>query len=87
MATWVDVSGAEYPEEFNGNSIIPMAGTSLFPTFENKDLQSRDICWEHKGNKAIRLGEFKLVSQMKKGSQYNWELYDIEKDRSETQPD
>ncbi len=84
MATCVDVSGAAYPKEFNGNSIIPMAGTSLLPVFGNKDLENRVLCWEHEGNKAIRLGNYKLVSEMRKGSQYNWELYDIEKDRSET---
>ena len=83
MATCVDVSGANYPKTFNGNEIIPMAGTSLLPAFENKELNPRAIYWEHEGNKAIRLGKYKLVSLWKKDSEYNWELYDMEKDRSE----
>ncbi|MDB4583742.1 arylsulfatase [Draconibacterium sp.] len=83
MATCVDVSDAVYPESFNGNSIVPLAGTSLLPAFENKELEHRALCWEHEGNKAIRLDEYKLVSRWEKDSEYNWELYDMEKDRTE----
>jgi arylsulfatase A-like enzyme len=83
MATCIDVAGGEYPETFNGNIIIPLEGISLTPAFKNKDLQNRTIFWEHEGNKAIRLGKYKLVSKWKKDSEYNWELYDIEMDRSE----
>ncbi len=83
MATCVDVSGAVYPESFNNNTVIPLAGTSLVPAFENMELENRAIYWEHEGNKAIRLENYKLVSQWKKDSEYNWELYDLEKDRSE----
>ncbi|MCP4976821.1 MAG: arylsulfatase [Maribacter sp.] len=84
MATCVDVAGATYPETFNNNNIIPLEGISLTAAFKNKDLQSRAIFWEHEGNKAVRLGKFKLVSIYKKDSEYNWELYDLESDRSET---
>ncbi|WP_372772883.1 arylsulfatase [Mangrovibacterium sp.] len=83
MATCVDVSGAVYPEWLNGNPIVPMAGVSLTPAFDNKELEPRIICWEHEGNKAIRVGNYKLVSRWEKGSEYNWELYDMETDRSE----
>ena len=83
MATCIDVAGAKYPETFNGNEIIPLEGISLSPAFENKELQSRTIFWEHEGNKAVRLGKYKLVSKWKKDSEYNWELYDLELDRSE----
>lgn len=84
MATCVEVSGAVYPEVFLENEIIPSEGISLTPSFENKDLKERSLFWEHEGNKAIRLGDYKLVSRWKKGSEYNWELFDMEKDRTET---
>jgi len=84
MATCIDVAGAAYPEIFNGNAIIPFAGVSLTPEFENRNLQSRAIFWEHEGNKAVRLGKYKLVSRWTAESEYNWELYDLELDRSET---
>ncbi|WP_100612795.1 arylsulfatase [Confluentibacter lentus] len=84
MATCIDVAGATYPQTFNNNKVIPFEGQSLTPVFENKDLQNRAIFWEHEGNKAVRLGKYKLVSIYKKDSEYNWELYDLESDRSET---
>jgi arylsulfatase len=83
MATCIDVAGAEYPETYNGHTIIPLEGISLTPAFENKELQNRAIFWEHEGNKAVRLGKYKLVSKWDKDSEYNWELYDVEADRSE----
>ena len=84
MATCIDVAGATYPETFNNNKVIPLEGISLTAAFKNKDLQSRAIFWEHEGNKAVRLGKYKLVSMYKNDSEYNWELYDLESDRSET---
>ncbi len=83
MATCVDVAGATYPTQFNNNSITPMEGQSLFPVFGNQPLDERPIFWEHEGNKAVRLGKFKLVSRYTETSEYNWELYNLETDRSE----
>lgn len=84
MATCVDVAGAKYPETFNGNPITPLEGLSLAPSFTDESLGDRAIYWEHEGNKAVRLGKYKLVSRWKKEAEYDWELYDLEADRSET---
>lgn len=84
MATCIELAGAQYPETFNDNQIIPLEGISLTLTFENNELKSRALFWEHEGNKAVRLGKYKLVSKWEKTSEYNWELYDLEADRSET---
>lgn len=83
MATCIDVAGGHYPETFNGNTITPLEGISLVPAFNGSNLQDRAIFWEHEGNKAVRLGKYKLVSKWEKDSEYNWELYDMELDRSE----
>jgi len=81
MATAVDVSGATYPKSFhNGQQITPMEGKSLVPAFDGKGIDREAIYWEHEGNRAIRVGDWKLVAKGKKGA---WELYDISKDRSE----
>ena len=61
-----------------------MEGTSLVPAFMDEELPERALFWEHEGNKAVRLGRYKLVSRWKKDAEYNWELYDLEADRSET---
>ncbi|MEO0447669.1 MAG: sulfatase-like hydrolase/transferase, partial [Verrucomicrobiota bacterium] len=81
MATAVDLGGANYPEtNADGESIVPMEGTSLRPLFSGGTLPERTLYWEHEGNRAIRQGDWKLVAKGAKGA---WELYDLSKDRSE----
>jgi arylsulfatase A-like enzyme len=83
MATCVDVADAVYPDTFDGNNIIPAEGVSLVPAFNNSRMPDRPIFFEHEGNKAVRLGKYKLVSKWNRDSEYNWELYDLGSDRSE----
>ena len=80
MSTCVDLAGAKYPTEFAGQKIQPMEGLSLAPAFAGQPLQrSQPIFWEHEGNRAIRAGDWKLVSKHPGG----WELYDLATDRTE----
>ncbi len=81
MATVIDVSGANYPEVHNGKQILPYAGLSLVPTFSGEPIEREALFWEHEGNRAIRVGDMKLVALHNKP----WELYNIKVDRSETQ--
>ena len=85
MATFVDVANAKYPTEYNGNKIVPTSGKSLAPLFkgEDKRIHTEPIFWEHEGNKAVRLGKYKLVSKWEKEAETNWELYDMVADRTE----
>ena len=80
MATCLDVAGAKYPAEYSGEKITPAAGTSLLPALDGKPLDREAIYWEHEGNRAIRIGQWKLVA---KGPAAKWELYDISADRTE----
>ncbi|MGB7329699.1 MAG: arylsulfatase [Rubripirellula sp.] len=81
MATAIDLAGADYPATFHDNQPIkPMEGKSLVPTFTGKSVEREAIYWEHEGNRAIRVGNDKLVAKGKNGK---WELYDIATDRSE----
>ena len=80
MATAVDLAGAEYPETYNGHDILPMEGVTLVPAFNGEPLgREEPIYFEHMGNRAIRDGKWKLVSE--EGGE--WELYDMEADRVE----
>lgn len=79
MPTFVEVSGAEYPAEFNGNEIQPMEGMSLVSSFGETETKPRTLFWEHEGNRAIRVGDWKLASQ----SGGPWELYNMAEDRVE----
>jgi len=85
MATCIDVAKANYPEQYKGNSIVPTSGKSLVPLFEgeNERIHSEAIFWEHEGNKAVRLGKYKLVSKWSREAESRWELYDMEVDRTE----
>ena len=80
MATCVDVAGAKYPTEFHGQPIQPMEGKSLLPALDDKPIQRDAIYWEHEGNAAIRVGDWKLVRLGRGGP---WELYDLKADRTE----
>jgi arylsulfatase len=81
MATVVDVGGATYPREFNGQPIQPMEGRSLLPAFAEKPIQRDALFWEHEGNAAVRVGDWKLVRLGKGGGA--WELYNLKTDRTE----
>ncbi|HRH94779.1 MAG TPA: arylsulfatase [Prosthecobacter sp.] len=80
MATCVDVAGATYPTEHNGNLITPMEGKSLRNVFLGDSLPARNLFWEHEGNAAVRVGDMKLV---RKGRNAVWELYNLKSDRTE----
>jgi arylsulfatase len=69
---------------YKGNKIKPMEGRSLAPAFANKTIQREAIYWKHEGNRAVRVGKWKAVAKGKhRQENVNWELYDIEADRSE----
>ena len=80
MATCVELSGASYPWEFHGNVIRPWKAAAWYRLSTARPIRRDAIFWEHEGNRAIRSGKWKLVA---KGPRGPWELYDMEKDRTE----
>ncbi|NND34174.1 MAG: sulfatase-like hydrolase/transferase, partial [Saprospiraceae bacterium] len=94
MATCMDVSGSTYPAQYNEYPIQPMEGKSLVPVFKGQTLDREAIFWEHEGNRAVRMGKWKLISASSKKHSFiwdqvaelnpvNWELFDMENDRTE----
>ncbi len=79
-ATCIALSTANYPQEHDGQQIQPLEGRSLTPAFSGQKIDREAIYWEHEGNRAIRVGNWKLVA---KGPAGAWELYDISRDRTE----
>lgn len=80
MATIVDITGAQYPQTFDGNSITALEGTTLRTSFSADGTAARPtMFWEHEGNAAVRIGKWKLVRKYP----LPWELYDMELDRTE----
>lgn len=81
MATLLDLSAATYPAMYEGRKVFPLEGESFAPLLRGKEWsRTNPICWEHEGNRAVRQGRWKLVSKYPGG----WELYDMERDRTET---
>ncbi|MBT4694609.1 MAG: arylsulfatase [Planctomycetaceae bacterium] len=81
MATIVEVTGAPYPQSYNNVAIRPLEGESLTAAFAGGAHNRGPIFWEHEGNRAIRVNDWKLVA---KGTKSRWELYNIANDREET---
>lgn len=93
LPTCLDAAGATYPAERAGHAIDPYQGVSLLSVLNGAPVK-RDtpLCWEHEGNRAIRDGRWKLVSEYpgswkgvrRYAHQGRWELYDMAVDRTET---
>ncbi len=83
MATCLDIAGAAYPKEFNGKTVLPLEGKSLFPIFQGTKRSGHEsLFWQiaPEKHRAVRSGKWKLISISKNDP---WELYDLEKDRFE----
>ena len=80
MATCLDLAGATYPTEFDGQKVGPGRGTTLRPIFEGKQRPKQDFYFSFYGkNNALRSGKWKLVNK----NAQPFELYNLEKDRTE----
>jgi len=80
MATCVQAAGADYPEYHESNEIRPLEGESLMPALRGESWsREKPLYWEHEGNCAIRIGDWKMVKKYPGP----WELYNMEKDRTE----
>ena len=79
-ATIYDAASAAYPKEISGNEIKPLEGESLLKAVTGGTWQrSAPIFWEHEGSRAMRDGQWKIVSEVGRG----WEIYNMEEDRTE----
>jgi arylsulfatase len=81
MPTCLELAGAAYPSTFKGNNITPFEGVSLVPVFQgSEENKSRALFFEHEGNRAVRQGDWKIVSAYPGNK---WELYNMKSDRTE----
>ena len=80
MATCIDLALTDYPRMHAGRELLPLEGESLVPLLEGSEEPLHPaLYWEHEGNRAIRVGDWKLVARHNQP----WELYDLRVDRSE----
>ncbi len=71
-ATLIDAGGVSAPAPLEGESFLELLRGRPWS-------RQRPLFWEHEGNRAVRLGAWKLVAEHGRP----WELYDMNEDRTE----
>ena len=80
LPTLLEATGASALTELGGHAIQPLQGESFLDLLRGRDWsRQQPIFFEHEGNAAIRLDNFKLVKRHGR----DWELYDMDADRTE----
>jgi arylsulfatase len=83
VPTLLDLAGVHATATWNGMPAPSLPGRSLVPTFvRDAGVEREPLFFSHGGNRALREGDWKLVSSRENGNL--WELYDLSKDRCES---
>jgi arylsulfatase len=86
-ATILDAAGVAYPETFDGRPIAPLEGRSILPVIEGTSESVRAptdwISMELFGNRAVRMGDWKLLWLCEPSGTGEWQLYDLKTDPGE----
>jgi choline-sulfatase len=82
VPTVLELAGVAPPREHAGRPVPPMQGRSFAACLADPAAPPahETLWWCHDGNRAVRVGDWKLVAS--KGDP--WELYDLAGDRTET---
>ena len=82
MATSVELAGATFPTEFQGQKITPDESLSLVPILEGSTVdRNHTYIFNHNNTHAIVKGDYKIVRE---GGKRPWALYNLAKNRTET---
>ncbi len=80
VPTVLELTGLTRAAQSKVEKAPPAPGKSLVAALQSDVTIDRDyLWWLHNGNRAIRVGDWKLVSDSNKA----WELYNLSKDRTE----
>ena len=81
VPTILDICNISKPSIWQDTHLPSAPGHSLVPTFTDDVTIPRNfLWWLHEGNRAIRVGDWKLVA----AKHEPWELYDLSQDRAES---
>jgi arylsulfatase len=79
--TILELAGAKKGDGFS-DAPAPPPGLSLVPAFaRDGTVKHESVWWLHEINRALRVGDWKIVAS---GKESPWELYDLSKDRAES---
>ena len=81
MPTFLELAGVEYPNQYDGQPVVQPQGVSFVPALKGEPInRNKPLFWQWSKGKAIREGDWKLVSW-----DGEWELYNLKDDPSETE--
>jgi arylsulfatase len=86
MPTFLSVAGVDYPQEYDGESIVKLQGQSLLPVLQGKakgDVNPREIGWSAYGMDAYRQGDWKVLRLPAPYGNGDWQLYNLAEDPGE----
>ncbi|HEY7156162.1 MAG TPA: arylsulfatase [Gemmataceae bacterium] len=82
VPTVCEIVGGKPPTTWKDKPVPPPPGKSLVSVFTRDNSVAHDyLWWQHEGNRAVRVGDWKLVAA---GAKAPWELYDLKNDRGES---
>jgi arylsulfatase A-like enzyme len=82
VPTVLELADVEQPQQWREQLRPPLPGKSLTATRNaDSEIVRDELYWHHEGNRALRIGDMKLVSERE--NKNAWELYDLSRDRSE----
>ncbi len=82
VPTILDVAGGKTIEAWKDQPVPAAPGKSLVPVFaKDGTVTHESFWWEHVDNRALRVGDWKIVAA---GKNSPWELYDLGTDRAES---
>jgi arylsulfatase A-like enzyme len=82
LPTLLEIAHEPYPESYQDHELTSLDGTSLLPILEGGEGTPHPrLFFEHEDGAALIEGDFKLV---RLSSAPTWELYNLAKDRTET---
>lgn len=82
VPTILALAGVAAPADWKGQPRPPLPGRSLAPLFTaDAEIGRDELYWNHEGNRALRIGDWKLVSERENNG--TWELYNLATDRTE----
>ena len=76
VPTILDLAGATTPNQEKE----PLPGQSLKQIFKEETNWEHQLWWYHEGNRALRVGDWKLVA----AKDEDWELFNLDTDRTES---
>ncbi|MEP6672399.1 MAG: arylsulfatase [Chthoniobacter sp.] len=81
VPTLLDIVGGKRLDTWEGQPTPTPPGRSLAAALaKDITIPHPSIWWQHEGNRALRVGDWKIVAA---GEKSPWELYDLSKDRGE----